>query len=98
MGLLFSLLDTALNIFILALVGRLILDYVRTFRPSWRPKGIVLALAEFIFAITDPVVNFVRRFVPPLRLGPVALDLSFIVIFFGAQLLSGLLSTVAASL
>ncbi len=98
MGLLFSLLDTALNIFILALVGRLILDYVRIFRPSWRPKGIVLALAEFIFAITDPIVNFVRRFVPPLRLGPVALDLSFIVIFFGAQLLSGLLSTVAASL
>ena len=98
MGLLFSLLDAALNIFILALVGRLILDYVRIFRPSWRPKGIVLALAEFIFAITDPIVNFVRRFVPPLRLGPVALDLSFIVIFFGAQLLSGLLSTVAASL
>ena len=98
MGLLFSLLDTALNIFILALVGRLIFDYVRIFRASWRPKGIVLALAEFIFAITDPIVNFVRRFVPPLRLGPVALDLSFIVIFFGAQLLSGLLSTVAASL
>jgi len=98
LGLLFSLLETALNIFILALVGRLILDYVRIFRPSWRPKGIVLALAEFIFAITDPIVNFVRRFVPPLRLGPVALDLSFIVIFFGAQLLSGLLSTVAASL
>jgi len=98
LGLLFSLLDAALNIFILALVGRLILDYVRIFRPSWRPKGIVLALAEFIFAITDPIVNFVRRFVPPLRLGPVALDLSFIVIFFGAQLLSGLLSTVAASL
>jgi YggT family protein len=98
LGLLFSLLDTALNIFILALVGRLILDYFRIFRPSWRPKGIVLALAEFIFAITDPIVNFVRRFVPPLRLGPVALDLSFIVIFFGAQLLSGLLSTVAASL
>lgn len=98
MGILFSLLDTALNIFILALVGRLILDYVRIFRPSWRPTGIVLALAEFIFAITDPIVNFVRRFVPPLRLGPVALDLSFIVIFFGAQLLSGLLSTVAASL
>jgi len=90
--------DTALNIFIFALVGRLILDYVRIFRPSWRPTGIVLAIAEFIFAITDPIVNFVRRFVPPLRLGPVALDLSFIVIFFGAQLLSGLLSTVAASL
>ena len=98
MSLLFDLLDTALNIFILALVGRLILDYVRIFKPSWRPKGIVLWIAEFIYAITDPVVNFVRRFIPPLRLGPVALDLSFIVIFLGAQLLSGVLSTIAASL
>jgi YggT family protein len=97
-GLLFSILDTALNIFILALVGRLILDYVRIFKPSWRPQGIVLAVAEFIFSITDPAVNFVRRFVPPLRLGPVALDLSFIVIFLGAQLLSSVLSSIAASL
>ena len=98
MKLLFDLLDTALNIFILALVARLILDYVRIFKPSWRPQGIVLAVAEFIFAITDPAVNFVRRLVPPLRLGPVALDLSFIVIFLGAQLLSSVLSSIAASL
>ena len=98
MSLLFDLLDTALNIFILALVGRLILDYARIFASSWRPKGIVLGIAEFIYAITDPIVNFVRRFIPPLRLGPVALDLSFIVIFLGAQLLSGVLSTIAASL
>ena len=98
MKLLFDLLDTALNIFILALVARLILDYVRIFKPSWRPQGIVLAVAEFIFTITDPAVNFVRRFVPPLRLGPVALDLSFIVIFLGAQLLSSVLSSIAASL
>jgi YggT family protein len=97
-SLLFDLLDTALNIFILALVARLVLDYVRIFKPSWRPQGIVLGVAEFIFAITDPAVNFVRRFVPPLRLGPVALDLSFIVIFLGAQLLSGVLSSIAASL
>lgn len=80
------------------MVGRLILDYARIFAASWRPKGIVLAIAEFIYAVTDPIVNFVRRFVPPLRLGPVALDLSFIVIFFGAQLLSGLFSSLSRSL
>ncbi len=97
MNLLFSLLHTALNIFILALVGRLILDYIRIFASSWRPQGVVLAIAEFIYAITDPAVNFVRRFVPPLRLGPVSLDLSFIVIFFGAQLLSSVLSTISRS-
>ena len=27
-------------------------------------------------------MNFVRRFVPPLRLGGVSIDLSFIVLFF----------------
>ena len=97
MSLIFNLLHTALNIFILALVGRLILDYARIFASSWRPKGIVLAVAEFIYAITDPPVKFVRRFVPPLRLGPVALDLPFLVIFFGAQLLSTLLNSVARS-
>jgi YggT family protein len=96
--LLFDLIHTALNIFILAMVGRLILDYVRMFAANWRPRGVVLALAEFIYAITDPIVNFVRRFVPPLRLGPVALDLSFIVIFFGAQLLSSVISTIGNSL
>lgn len=98
MSLLFDLLHTALNIFVLALVGRLILDYARIFASNWRPRGILLAIAEFIYAITDPPVNFVRRFVPPLRLGPVALDLSFIVIFFGAQLLSSVISSIAASL
>jgi len=97
-SLLFSILDTALNIFIFALVGRLILDYARIFAASWRPKGIVLAVAEFIYAVTDPIVNFVRRFVPPLRLGPVSLDLSFIVIFFGAQLLSSFVSSIARSI
>jgi YggT family protein len=29
--------------------------------------------------------------VPPLRMGPVALDLSFIILFFGVQLLIGFL-------
>ena len=76
---------------------RQVLDYVRIFASSWRPRGIVLAIAEFVYAVTDPIVNFVRRFVPPLRLGPVALDLSFIVIFFGAQILSSILSTIARS-
>jgi YggT family protein len=46
-----------------------------------------LWLAEAVYAITDPVMKFARRFIPPLRLGPVAIDISFIVIFFIAQIL-----------
>lgn len=76
-----------LRIFLMALLGRLILDYVRLFSRSWRPRGVVLYLAEAIYAITDKPTAFVRKFVPPLRLGSVSLDLSFLVLFFAVQIL-----------
>jgi YggT family protein len=82
------LLRLVLRLFVLSLFGRLILDYARVFAPQWRPKGILLAIAEAVYAITDPVITFVRRFIPPLRLGPVAIDLSFILIFIVVQMLS----------
>jgi len=58
------------------------------FARNWRPRGFVLAIAEVVFAITDPPLKFVRRFVPPLRLGAVNLDLSFIVVYFAVQMLA----------
>jgi YggT family protein len=82
-GLLYSL----IQLFLLTLFARVILDYARIFAPQWRPRGIILALAEFIFSITDPIMKFARRYIPPLRLGPVAVDLSFIVILVAAQIL-----------
>lgn len=82
----------ALNLFLLALFVRLILDYVRMFKPSWRPRGIILPLAEIIYILTDKPLSFVRRFVPPLRMGPVALDLSFILLFVATQILIAFLS------
>jgi YggT family protein len=86
-----SLLASVLQIFLLALLGRLIFDYVQMFAKSWRPKGVVLYFVEALYTITDPPMKFVGRFVPPLRLGAVSLDMSFIVLFFGTQLLMSLL-------
>ncbi len=83
-----------LRLFLMALLGRLILDYVRLFSRSWRPRGIVLYLAEAIYAITDRPTAFVRKFVPPLRLGSVSLDLSFLVLFFAVQILIPLVSRI----
>ncbi len=82
-----SILVTILRIFLFALLGRLILDYVRMFAPNWRPSGVSLLLVEAIYSITEKPTNFVRRFIPPLRIGGASLDLSFIVLFFGIQLL-----------
>jgi len=75
-----------LQLFLFALLGRLIFDYIRMFSQSWRPRGIVLYVAETIYAITDKPTALVRRFIPPLRLGAVSLDLSFLVLFVAVQI------------
>ncbi|CAB4565265.1 MAG: YggT family protein [Actinobacteria bacterium] len=85
-----SLLANILQFFLIALLGRLIFDYVQMFSKTWRPRGPILYLVEAIYTITDKPMQFVGRFVPPLRLGAISLDMSFIVLFFGTQLLIGL--------
>ena len=87
-----TLLADVLQLFLFALLARLILDYVRMFARNWRPKGLVLILVELVYSITDKPMRFVGRYIPPLRLGTVNLDLSFIVLFFGVQLLIGFVS------
>jgi YggT family protein len=59
------------------------------FAKNWRPNGILLAFFEFIYSITDPPMRYVQRFVPPLRLGGISLDLSIIVLLIAVNLLQG---------
>jgi YggT family protein len=70
-----------LSIYLLILIGRLILSWIQAYSRSWSPTGILLVLAEFIYTATDPPLRFLRRYIPTLRLGSVALDLSFMVLF-----------------
>jgi YggT family protein len=70
-----------LSVYLLLLVGRLILSWVQAYARDWRPRGIVLVLAEAIYTATDPPLRFLRRYIPSLRLGTVALDLSFMLLF-----------------
>ena len=70
-----------LTIYLVILIGRMIFGWVQVFAREWRPRGILLVLAEAIFTVTDPPLKFLRRFIPPLRIGMVALDLSFMVLF-----------------
>ncbi len=79
-----------LSLYVYVLIARIIIDYVMMFSRSWQPRGFVLALVDFVFRLTDPPLRFLRRFIPPLRLGSVSLDLSFLVLIFGVQILSGI--------
>ena len=73
--------DLVLRLFLYSLLARLILEYVRMFARSWRPKGPVLVLISGIYVVTDKPLNLLRRRIPPLRLGGISLDLSFLVLF-----------------
>ncbi|TDD62588.1 YggT family protein [Actinomadura rubrisoli] len=66
-----------LYFFLLFLIGRLILEVLQSFARQWKPSGVVLVIAEATYTITDPPLKLLRRFIPPIRLGNVALDLSF---------------------
>ena len=81
MGILKVVLYYVLSIYLLILIGRMIFGWIQVFARSWRPTGIVLVLAEAIFTATDPPLKFLRRYIPPLRLGTVAMDLSYMVLF-----------------
>jgi YggT family protein len=74
-----------------ALFLRIIIDYVRMFARNWRPNSFLIAIFEAIYAVTEPAMAYVRRFVPPLRLGGVAIDLSFIVLIIAVDLLRGII-------
>jgi YggT family protein len=83
-----------LSLFKIALFLRIIIDYIRMFARSWRPNTFLLAIFEVIFTVTEPPMRFVRRFVPPLRIGGVALDLSFIVLLIAVNLLQSIVVAV----
>jgi YggT family protein len=67
--------------YLLLLIIRMIISWIQAFSRSWHPTGIVLVVAEVVFTATDPPLRFLRRYIPSLRLGTVALDLSFMVLF-----------------
>jgi YggT family protein len=83
-----------LSLFKIALFVRIIIDYIRMFARSWRPNALVLGIFEVIYTVTEPPMAFVRRFIPPLRLGGVALDLSFIVLLIAINLLQAVVVAV----
>jgi len=78
----------ALNIFVVIMWARFVLDLVAMLARQWRPRGFVLVLAELVYTITDPPVKAVRRIVPPLRAGGIVIDFSWSIVLIAAIILS----------
>ena len=77
-----QVLHTALLVFLILLIFRLVMDYVFMLARSFRPQGPFAIALELTYTATDPPIKAVRRVLPPLRVGNVSLDLAFMVVFF----------------
>lgn len=86
-----SLLAFVVWLYLLVLLGRLVLDWVQILARDWRPRGVILVVAEGIYTLTDPPLKALRRVIPPLRLGGVALDLGFFVLILAVYVLLAIL-------
>ena len=72
-----AILNLALLLYVFVLLARLILDWIPFFNREWRPHGAGLVAAEIVYTVTDPPIKLFRRFIPPLRVGAVAIDFGF---------------------
>jgi YggT family protein len=61
---------------------------------SWfpmSPDGAAAHIYGLTVSLTEPILGPLRRILPPVRLGNMAMDLSPIVVFFGIWILQGVL-------
>ena len=72
-----QLLHFVVFLYLLVVLGRLVLEWVRTLSRDWRPRGPMLVVAEGLYTLTDPPLRALRKVVPTVRLGSIQLDLAF---------------------
>ena len=75
-------LSVLINLYMMVLLARVILDWSQFFVRGWRPTGILLVVANVLYALTNPPIRWIGRYVPPLRVGGgMAIDVGFMVLF-----------------
>ncbi len=89
-----QILATILFIYQLIFFARIVFDLLQMFARSWSPRGPILIVAEVIYSLTDPPLRLLRKVIPQVRLGGVALDFSFLILLIILQILIGILSSI----
>jgi len=77
-----------LQIYMIILLAHVIFSWVP------RPPEPIVPLVLGVRRLVEPVAAPIRRVVPPLRLGGVALDLSIIILFIAVRILMAITSRV----
>ena len=82
------------RIYTWVLIARIIIEMIQSFSRQFNPPRWFMVVAEPLFVITDPPVKALRRLIPPLQMGGVALDVSVLVLFFLLSILTRILQIV----
>ena len=79
-----SIVCLALQLYVFALFGRIILSWFPV-----SPGGVAAQIYTALYTITEPVLAPLRRAIPALRFGGMGLDLSPMIVLFGITILRG---------
>jgi YggT family protein len=82
--------DTLVLVYLVLIFIRIIMSWI----PRIPYNPVLNAVLKFVSDVTDPSLNLFRRVIPPLRMGPGALDLSPIVATFVLLIVGGIVSSI----
>jgi YggT family protein len=75
--------STLITVYVVLIFIRILMSYFRSI-PYYRALDVFL---RFVTEVTDPWLNLFRRFIPPVRMGPAALDLTPIIAVFALYII-----------
>jgi YggT family protein len=93
MHIIFAVLGFLLSLYFYALLARFGFDLILSLNRQFRPRGLLLVLAEIVMTITDPTLKLLRKVLPPIRIGGLGLDFSITIAMILVSILSGLVSS-----
>ncbi len=85
-------LNTLLIVYFVLIFIRILMSWI----PRMPYNRVLDAVLSFVRDVTDPYLNLFRRIIPPLRMGPAALDLSPIIAIFVLFIVGGIVVDVVA--
>jgi YggT family protein len=84
--------STLITVYVVLIFIRILMSYFRSI-PYYRALDIFL---RFVTEVTDPWLNLFRRFIPPVRMGPAAIDLTPMIDVFELYILGALVTRLIA--
>lgn len=81
------ILSEILGAYSFILIVRMLLSWIPFISPRWSPRGIVYELVTLMYKVTDPPINYINRFISPVRFGSVGIDMGFLIVFAVIQVL-----------